>query len=382
MTTTLSPSTTPVQRGSEPQVVTPASSASGGQIFWVRLRRNRLGLVGAGCLLVLVLMAVFADFISPYGVDQVHRDYKYVPPRQIRFFHQGQLMRPFVYGLTGGLDPETLQRVYEDDHSQIYPIRFFVEGAPYKLWGLIPATLRLFGTDEGGLVALLGTDRFGRDVFSRILMASRISLSVPLIGTLIGTLLGSLIGVASGYWGGFADNAIQRVVEVIMSFPRIPLWMALAATLPAEMDPFARYLGITVVLALVGWAGLARQIRGKSLALKEEEFIMAAQASGSNTWTILVRHLVPNCFSHIIVVATLGIPGYILAESSLSYLGIGITPPLVSWGVLFADAQNLNDLLRHPWMLAPGAFIVVAVLAFNFFGDALRDAADPYQQAR
>lgn len=362
-----------------PEPETIISPTSRTRIVWLRLIRNRLGIVGGGVLVVLFLLAIFADFVAPYGVDEVQQSYRYLSPQRIHFFHEGEWMpsRPFVYGVAGGLDPETLMRVYEEDRSEVYPIRFFVEGEPYRLLGIIPASTRLFGTDEGGIVAPFGTDRFGRDVFSRILVASRISLSVPLVGTLIGVLLGSIIGVASGYWGGVADNLIQRFTEVLMSFPRIPLWMALAATLPAEIDPFMRYLGITVVLALVGWADLARQIRGKSLALKEEEFIMAAHASGSGTWTILVRHLIPNCFSHIIVVATLGIPGYILAESSLSYLGIGITPPMVSWGVLFADAQNIQDLLRHPWMLMPGLFIVLAVLAFNFFGDALRDAVDP-----
>jgi peptide/nickel transport system permease protein len=302
----------------------------------------------------------------------------------VHFFREGSWLpqRPFVYGFEQEVDLETFARTFTEDRTEVYPIRFFVQGEPYRLLGLIPTRIRLFGVDEGGVVSLLGTGLLGRDILSRVLVATRISLSVPVMGMLISVILGSVLGVASGYWGGLPDILLQRFTELLMSFPRIPLWMALATTLPASMPPFRRYLGVTVVLAIIGWAGLCRQIRGKTLSLKESDFVMAAHAAGSSTRTILLRHLLPNCFSHIIVVATLSVPSLILAEGSLSFLGIGITPPLVSWGTLLKDAQNVQALLNYPWLLAPGVFMVLTVLAVNFLGDALRDALDPYSKIR
>ncbi len=357
---------------------------SRGRILAARIMANRLGIVGIAWLALTVSVALFADFFAPYGVDHVHEGALRAPPQRVHFFREGSWRpsRPFVYGYKSERDPRTFLTTYTEDPDQVYPIYFFVQREPYRLWGLIPSRLHFFGVEEGGMIALFGTGRLGRDVLSRVLVATRISLSVPIIGMLISVILGSAIGVASGYWGGVADILIQRLTEVMMSFPRIPLWMALAATLPADLSSLHRYLGVTIVLALIGWAGLCRQIRGKTLALKESDFVMAGRAAGSSTPTILFRHLIPNCFSHIVVVATLSVPGLILAEGALSFLGIGITPPLVSWGTLLKDAQSVQVLTKHPWLLAPGVLMVLTVLAVNFLGDALRDALDPYSQIR
>lgn len=359
-------------------------AVSRGRVIRARVAANRLGSAGAAWIVVLAFIALFADFVAPYGVDEGHSELRKAPPHRIHLFREGSLvpLRPFVYEYESTFNAETFALTYSEDRTTIYPVRFFVTGTPYQLFGLMPMRTHFFGVDEGGTISLLGTDALGRDVLSRTLIAARVSLTVPLVGMMVSVALGSLLGVASGYWGGWPDSLLQRLAEMLMAFPQIPLWMALATALPADLPPYRRYLGVTLVLSLIGWASLCRQVRGKTLALREADFIMAARASGSSTWTILLGHLVPNCFSHIVVNATLSLPGLILAESALSFLGIGITPPLVSWGTLLKDAQNVQALISQPWLLSPGLFIVSTVLAFNVFGDALRDAFDPYSKVR
>ncbi|GAK51639.1 binding-protein-dependent transport systems inner membrane component [Candidatus Moduliflexus flocculans] len=351
-------------------------AASQWQLIWRKFKRNRAAIIGGIVILLFYLAAIFADFLSPYTVEERLTQYSYMPPQPVHFFNQGKLGL-FVYKMKTGRDPKTLKKVFETDKSVAIPIKFFHRGKPYKLMGLFPTNMHLFGVQEGP-VCLLGTDGQGRDMLSRVLIGSQLSLSVGLIGVFLSLLLGAVLGIASGYYGGWIDDLIQRAIEVVRSFPSIPLWMALTAALPAHWPPVRTYFTITIILSLIGWTWLARQLRGKVLALREEDFVMAARLLGASDVWVIFKHLIPATFSHIIVIATLSMPAMILAESSLSFLGLGLRPPLTSWGVLLKEAQNIQSLVLYPWLLLPGAFVAVSILAFNFLGDGLRDAADPY----
>ena len=286
-----------------------------------------------------------------------------------------------MYGLEREVDLETLRKIYHEDTSQIFPLKLFVRGNPYQFWNLFETDLHLFGIgNEDGTAFLLGTDRLGRDVLSRVIYGARISLSIGLVGVFLALVLGMALGGASGYYGGSTDNIIQRLIELLRSFPTIPLWMALSAALPPEWPPLRIYFGITVILSLIGWTGLARVVRGKLLSLREEDFATAARLAGASETRVIGRHLLPGFMSHIIVTITLAIPGMILAETALSFLGLGLRPPVTSWGVLLQEAQNVRTVALHPWLMLPVLFVIVAVLAFNFVGDGLRDAADPYSR--
>lgn len=353
-----------------------AFATSQWRMMWRKFVKNRIAVLGGIVVFLFYLIALFADFIAPYTLQQRMDQYSFLPPQKIHFFYEGKL-QPFVYSLEGTRDPETLMKVYIPDHEKQIPVRFFVQGESYKLMGLFPASIHLFGTEEG-IVSLMGTDGQGRDMFSRIIIGSQISLTIGLAGVALSLLIGAFLGVYSGYFGGWIDNLIQRMIEIIRSFPPIPLWMALTAALPSHWPPLKVYFAITVILSLIGWTWLARQLRGKVLALREEDFVLAARLSGASNWWIITKHLIPATMSHIIVISTLSMPSMILAESSLSFLGLGLRPPLTSWGVLLQQAQNIQVLLLYPWLMMPGFFVAISILAFNFLGDGLRDAADPY----
>jgi peptide/nickel transport system permease protein len=343
-----------------------------------RFLRNRVAVAGGVVILTFYLVAAFANFVAPYDADQRFDLAVYVPPQPIYLIDDGRVY-PHVLNLKLTTDPETLRRTYTADPTTKIPVQFFVKGEPYRLLGLLPTNVHLFGIKEQDFgVFLLGTDRQGRDQFSRLLIGSQISLTIGLVGVFLSLVIGSVLGVASGYYGGWIDDVIQRAIEVVRSFPAIPLWMALAAAFPPHWPPLQVYFAISVVLSLIGWTWLARQLRGKVLALREEEFVLATQLAGGSDVRVIFRHLLPEVSGHIIVVSTLAVPGMILAETALTFLGIGIRPPLVSWGTLLQDAQNIQTLAHFPWLLMPVVFIAAAVLAFNFLGDGLRDATDPH----
>ncbi len=353
--------------------------ASQWQLMWRKFRKHKLAMFGGSILIVFYVVALFCEFFSPYDIYERYPLYLYSPPQRIHFFdEEGFHLRPFVYRLKGSRDPVTFRMKYTLDKTEKDPLYFFVHGAEYRLWNLFPSDIHFFGVKKG-TVFLFGTEVLGRDVFSRSLFASRISLSIGLVGVAISFILGIILGGISGYYGGVSDMIIQRIIEFLISIPTIPLWMALSAALPPRWTPIKVYFGITVILSIVGWCGLARVVRGKLLELREEDFVMAARISGTSESRIIARHLLPSFLSYLIISLTLSIPYMILGETSLSFLGLGIRPPAVSWGALLKDGQNIRAIAQSPWLLIPAISVVVVILTFNFLGDGLRDAADPYK---
>ncbi|MFN4189732.1 MAG: ABC transporter permease [Pseudothermotoga sp.] len=347
-----------------------------------QFKKHKLGVFGIWVLVILYILIIFADFISPYNFKETHSRFTYAPPTIVRIVHEGKLHRPFIYGMKRTRDPVTFMMKYEEDRSRIYAIKFFVKGERYKFWGLFETDLHFFGIDADpseAMILLFGSDRFGRDLFSRTLVGGRVSLTVGLIGTFISVIIGAIMGSISGYYGGWVDVLIQRFIELLRSFPRIPLWLALAVILPPSWPSTWVYFGIVIVLSLIGWMGVARVVRGMVLSLREKEYVLAAKVAGVSDFKIIRKHLIPNIMSYLIVVSTLSIPGMILGESAISFLGLGIKEPMTSWGLLLRQAQSISALATSPWLLIPGVFIMISVLAFNFVGDALRDALDPYR---
>jgi len=353
--------------------------ASQWQLMWRKLIKHKLAILGGTILAIFYFVAIFCEFLSPYDIYKGRIEYIYCPPQRLHFFDEkGFHLRPFVYGVKQTMDPETWRRIYVENKTEKHPVYFFVRGDKYKLWNIFPSNIHLFGVREG-TIFLFGTDKLGRDLFSRNIHAARISLSIGLVGVALSFVLGAILGGISGYYGGTADMVIQRVIELLICIPSIPLWMSLAAALPPDWSPLKVYFGITVILSVIGWCGLARVVRGKLISSREEDFVMAAKIAGASEGRIITRHLLPSFLSYLIVSLTLSIPNMILGETSLSFLGIGLRPPAVSWGVLLQQAQNVRTVVLHPWLLIPGLFVIITVLAFNFLGDGLRDAADPYK---
>jgi len=350
------------------------------QLVWRRFRKSRPAIIGGLIVIILSMLALFAEFFAPYPLQMTNARNAFIPPTRVHFIDKdGQFhLRPFVYPPVVTIDSKTFLPTWEEDTDHPAPVYFFVEGWEYKLLGLIPMNLHLFGVKEGADIFLLGTDKLGADLWTKACEAGRISLTMSIFGATVSVLIGSVVGVYSGYRGGWIDNAVQRFVEFITAFPQLALWLALAAIIPRTWDSFQVFIVMSLIFALLSWTALSREVRGKVLSMRETDFVLAAKEMGASDRRIVFLHLLPNCFSHIIVILTLTIPSIILAEAFLSFLGIGIQRPMVSWGLLMQDAQNLRTLGQTPWIMAPALFIIAAVLGFNLLGDGLRDAADPY----
>ncbi len=350
------------------------------QLMWWRFRKHRLAMVAAVIVLIFYMTVPFADFFAYADPRQSDAQLSLLPPQPIYFFDEGKF-NPYVLGLSGKRDPKTFKRVYQPDPEKKMHLKLFAKGYPYKLFGFIPTTRHLLGVEEGTAeesIFLLGTDLQGRDLFSRLMLATRTSLTIGLVGVALSLFLGILLGGLSGLYGGVLDSVIQRVIEIFRSIPTIPLWMALAAAMPSQWPITRIYFFITLIIALIGWTTMARVVRGRFLALRQEDFVTAAELAGASQLRIIFRHMVPSFLSHIIAATTLALPAMIIAETSLSFLGLGLRAPAVSWGVLLQQASNVQAVAITPWLLVPAIPVIIAVLAFNFLGDGLRDAADPY----
>ena len=361
--------------------------ASQWTLMWRKLKKHTLAKFSLALLLVLYLGAAFADFLAPYGMEEFSALYKDTAPTKVYWVDEaGNFSRPYVFKLKKFNNKETWTVEIKDDYSQKYYLKFFVEGVEYKILGLFPCNLHLYGlvneageVDNSARINIFGADQYGTCIFSRVLYGARVSLTVPFVSAAISFVLGILLGGISGYFGGFIDNFIQRVIEVLSAIPSIPLWLALSAAIPPGISVSAMYLYITIILSFIGWTGLARVVRGKFISLRNEDYVMAAKLAGVSDFKIIVKHMVPGFLSYLIVNLTLGIPGSILGETSMSYLGLGMKAPATSWGVLLQETQDLVSVAQHPWKMIPLIFVIITVLAFNFLGDGMRDAADPYK---